>query len=73
MKIAVLTISVLLTGVSVYGCLEIKKLFGKRLFLNDAFISYDFVTMSNKYYDDFYKPLIYIELDDDIEFFDEEV
>ena len=50
-----------------------KKLFGMRLFLNDEFISYDFVQMSDKYFYHNYKPLIYVDLGEDIDFSDEDV
>lgn len=43
-----------------------------RLFLNEEFDEYRFHQMEMKYYQHHYKPVIYVELDDDIDFFSEE-
>ena len=43
------------------------------LIINDEFSSYEFHMMHNKYYYDRYEAVIYVELDDEIDFFSEEV
>ena len=71
-KVLILLLYAILTGFCIYGCLKMKKYFSMRLFLNEEFDEYRFHQMEMKYYQHHYKPVIYVELDDDIDFFSEE-
>ena len=71
-KAFILVIYAAFTAFCIYSVMEMKIYYSSELNITEGYVNHQFVEMRNKYWGYVYRPIIYVKLDNDTDFYSEE-